>query len=478
MSEGKSTLISLPPKARTSAIQSIPRLLHEPEELARQGLLDERILDRVLQKGEVFASYRILGFLAAGGMGEIYAAEYINHDGSAPVALKVLASEHSQDPTNIQGLRREADLCAQASSSHVVSIYEYGVDAQGRGFVAMELLRGEELYERMKTHNVFPLKSLAEMALQILSGLHSIHESGVIHCDLKPENIFLSREREQDRVKLLDFGIARHIDASAPHSSAPASGPGQILGTPQYLSPEQTRGHVMDARSDIYSIGVVLYECAAGNPPFDKSTPYATILAHQTDPVPQLPSTLDHDFCDIIYKALAKRPEDRWQSAKVMHDVLDEWIANTSWTDGFLGFGDGGFSLSEAEVVPSTLSMKAIKQPEQAEQLEQPAPTGRPQDGLSGLFSEVSQPDEESIELAQLPPLVSSRPKVPHAWAPRDDSRPISKSKPQPKPKKTSTTTILIVLILLFGLLFGALFAFNMWNKSGDLPDEPEIFIE
>ena len=396
-------------------------------------------------------------------MGEIYAAEYIQQPGSTPVALKVLAAEHSQDPANIAGLRREADLCAQARSAHVVSIYEYGVDDHGRGFVAMELLRGEELYDRLKTHNVFPLKALAEMALQMLSGLAAIHASGVVHCDLKPENIFLSREREQDRVKLIDFGIARHIDLSAAHASAPAGAPGQILGTPQYLSPEQTRDQAMDARSDIYSIGVVLYECAAGNPPFDKGTPYATILAHQKDPVPQLPSTLDHDFCDIIYKALAKHPQDRWQSAQAMHDALDEWVANTSWTDGYLGFGDGGFSLSEAEVAPATLSMGALGAP--------PAHGHRPKDGLSGLFSEVSQPEEESIELAQLPPL-QSRPVATQARAPR----PAQATKPASN--QASTTKLLVGLALLFALLLGALVAFNAWRSSQDAPAEPEVFIE
>lgn len=345
MKEGNSTLIRLPPKAgQLDAGWS--NTLSQPEDLARKGLLDGRILDRVLRRGDIFAQYRILGFIAAGGMGEIYAAERLDDDGARrqPVALKVVSAEFSQDADTISALRREAELCASVFSSHTVGIYEYGIDETGRGFVAMEFLYGEELFDRMRTHKLFPLKALAELSVQVLEALEDIHAEGIVHRDIKPENIYLAKTPRGEVVKILDFGIASRVDDD---NDPLLDKPGQIFGTPQYLSPEQTRNPRVDARADLYSLGIVLYECANGRPPFDKETPYATMLAHQKDAVPPLPSSFDIEFCEIIYRSLAKNPDDRYQSAREMREVIERWIADTSWTDGFPGLGMGTFALSE-----------------------------------------------------------------------------------------------------------------------------------
>lgn len=341
MNEGNSTLIRLPPKLNQNDTDQLVKVVRadEPEELARQGIIDAQIMSRVLRRGQTFAQYRILGFVASGGMGEIYAAERLEDDGPRrrPVALKVVSPEHLHDPDIIGRLEREAQLAASVFSKHTVGIYEYGV-ASGRGFVAMEFLFGEELFGRMRTHKVLPLKELAELAVSMLIGLEDIHGAEIVHRDIKPENIFLSKTRRGEVVKILDFGIARKFnDEDDPLLSKP----GQIFGTPQYLSPEQCVSPMVDHRSDLYSLGVVLYECAAGNPPFDRDTPWATMLAHQQEPVPLLPSTLDIEFCEIIYKALAKKTHERWQSAAEMRQVIERWIDETSWTDGMPGMGAG-----------------------------------------------------------------------------------------------------------------------------------------
>ena len=293
MNEGNSTLIRLPPKLNQNDTDQLVKVVRadEPEELARQGIIDAQIMSRVLRRGQTFAQYRILGFVASGGMGEIYAAERLEDDGPRrrPVALKVVSPEHLHDPSIIGRLEREAQLAASVFSKHTVGIYEYGV-ASGRGFVAMEFLFGEELFGRMRTHKVLPLKELAELAVSMLIGLEDIHGAEIVHRDIKPENIFLSKTRRGEVVKILDFGIARKFNDD---DDPLLSKPGQIFGTPQYLSPEQCVSFMVDHRSDLYSLGVVLYECAAGNPPFDRDTPWATMLAHQQEPVPLLPSTLD-----------------------------------------------------------------------------------------------------------------------------------------------------------------------------------------
>lgn len=341
-SSGQSRLIQLPPteEAEGSALDdsSVYVEATSPDDFTGRLGLDQNVLERVLYRGDFFANYRILGFIGAGGMGEIYAAERLEDDGPRrkAVALKVVSNEHASDSDVLERLEREALLCSEISSKNVVRIYEYGIEEKGRGFVAMEILHGEELFERMKHHKIFPLRKLAEIAVQILQGLHAVHSAGIVHRDIKPENIFLAKDlrTKEEVVKLLDFGIARReVDPDDPL----VKHPNQLLATPQYMSPEQTRSPEVDLRSDLYSLGVVLYECAAGCPPFDRETPYATMIAHQKEPVTPLPSTLDPEFCEIIYKTLAKKPRDRWQSAREMAQVIQRWIDETSWVDGLPG---------------------------------------------------------------------------------------------------------------------------------------------
>lgn len=304
-------------------------------ELTQVHQLDPRILGRVLYKGARFGDYHILGFVAAGGMGEIYAAERIDPQGKhrVPVALKILQGEDTA--RLFRQINREAEICRSIHSKHIIRIYEYGLSESGHCFMAMELLRGEELFDRMRRYKIFPLRELAEISLQVLDGLRDIHRAGIVHRDIKPENIYLSRSKKWgDLVKLLDFGIARVLDQPDDPDMAVA---GQIYGTPQYLAPEQGMSPEVDGRADLYSLGIVMYECAAGCTPFERETPYATMLAHQQDPIPPLPSTLDPEFCEIVYKALAKRPQDRWQSAEEFIHVLYKWLEETSWVDELPG---------------------------------------------------------------------------------------------------------------------------------------------
>lgn len=338
-----STLIELPPESlRDQDDERGGGYLEASSaaELTQVHQLDASVLGRVLYKGARFGDYHILGFVAAGGMGEIYAAERVSADGMrrVPVALKIL--QGSDTGTLLRQITREAEICRSVHSKHVIRIYEYGLSHEGHCFMAMELLRGEELFDRMRRHKMFPLRELSEICLQVLDGLRDIHRAGIVHRDIKPENIYLSRSKKWgDLARLLDFGIARIMDQPDDPSMEVA---GQIYGTPQYLAPEQGMSPEVDGRADLYSLGIVMYECAAGCTPFERETPYATMLAHQQDPIPPLPSTLDPEFCEIIYKALAKKPGDRWQSAEEFIQVLYRWMEETSWVDEIPG-GDTPF---------------------------------------------------------------------------------------------------------------------------------------
>lgn len=338
-----STLIELPPESLRDQDDDRGGGYLEASsaaELTQVHQLDASVLGRVLYKGARFGDYHILGFVAAGGMGEIYAAERVSPDGMrrVPVALKIL--QGGDTATLLRQITREAEICRSVHSKHVIRIYEYGLSHEGHCFMAMELLRGEELFDRMRRHKMFPLRELGEICLQVLDGLRDIHRAGIVHRDIKPENIYLSRSKKWgDLVRLLDFGIARIVDQPDDPSMEVA---GQIYGTPQYLAPEQGMSPEVDGRADLYSLGIVMYECAAGCTPFERETPYATMLAHQQEPIPPLPSTLDPEFCEIIYKALAKKPGDRWQSAEEFIQVLYRWLEETSWVDEIPG-GDTPF---------------------------------------------------------------------------------------------------------------------------------------
>ena len=406
MNEGNSRLIQLPPKLNQDEREQLDHVVRSdaPEDLARQGLIDAHIVSRVLRRGQTFANYRILGFIAAGGMGEVYVAERLEDDGPRrrPVALKVVSPELMHDPDTITRLEREAELATSVDSKHTVTIYEYGVSERGRAFVAMEFMFGEELFGRMRALKVLPLKMLAELAVNILYGLEDIHAAGIVHRDIKPENIFLCKTRRGEVPKLLDFGIARKLgEAQDPLLKHP----GQIFGTPQYLSPEQCINPTVDHRSDLYSLGVVLYECAAGSPPFDRETPWATMLAHQQDPIPPLPSTLDIEFSEIILKALAKNPQDRWQSAQELRLAIERWIDETSWVDGLPGIG--GFD-------PSEISFSDLERQAQAARHNAQTPQGVPSAAsVMRRMSAKNAADAQTRSSDELEPYLRPKPETP-----------------------------------------------------------------
>ncbi|RAL23945.1 hypothetical protein DL240_07295 [Lujinxingia litoralis] len=330
----KSTLIELPPDSQGLDEDSIDFIrASSVEELARRTSINSQaVLNRVLLPGKRFGSYHILGFVAAGGMGEIYAAQRLKDDGSRsrPVALKVITAEFANDWRIIERFKREARISRAIRSKHVVRVYEFGESPDGHAFLSMELLTGEELFDRLHRNKALPTEELAHLALQILKGLHQIHLSGFVHRDIKPENIFLARAEDgSEAVKILDFGIAKRADQK---SDPLLSVVGQIYGTPQYLAPEQAINPDVDHRADLYSLGVVLYECVTGSLPFDGDSSYALILAHQNQAPPPLPSSVDPEFAAIITRALAKDPDKRFQTALEMGQTIKRWLDDNQWS--------------------------------------------------------------------------------------------------------------------------------------------------
>lgn len=251
--------------------------------------------------------------LGSGGMGAVYRAR--DEKLGERVALKVVRDAHLASPSMLERFRREVTTARRIHHPNVVRIHDLG-EAEGVLFISMEYVDGESLRSVFERYGRLPLERVRALSTQILAALQAAHEAGVVHRDLKPENVLLDAE---SRVRLIDFGIAR-LDALATADGLTATH--AILGTPQYMAPEQIRGRRVDARTDLYALGVMLYEALCGRPPFTAESPIALSFAHCTDPVPPLPDDVPSAWRALVERALAKEPDQRFASAAEMRGAL------------------------------------------------------------------------------------------------------------------------------------------------------------
>jgi eukaryotic-like serine/threonine-protein kinase len=269
--------------------------------------------------GQSFSHYQMLSLIGAGGMGEVYLAEDTLL--GRKVALKLLPKEFTEDRERVRRFEQEARATSSLSHPNIVMIFEVG-QVEGRHFIATEYIDGQTLRERL-TGARLELREALEVSAQIAGALEAAHLAGIVHRDIKPENIMLRRD---GYVKILDFGLAKlaerpaaDADAEARRMSLVNTSPGVVMGTANYMSPEQARGLPVDARTDVWSLGVVLYELVAGQLPFDGATATDVIISiAEREPVPlakwtpEVPIPLE----EIVKKALAKDREERYQTAK------------------------------------------------------------------------------------------------------------------------------------------------------------------
>jgi eukaryotic-like serine/threonine-protein kinase len=256
--------------------------------------------------------YRIVRKLGTGGMANVYLAE--DQELGRSVAIKILDERHAADEQFVERFRREAKNAASLSHPNIVSIYDRG-EAEGTYYIAMEYLDGRTLKELLVRFGMPPVKIAIGYTRQVLSALAFAHKSGLVHRDIKPHNVLVD---SGGHVKVTDFGIARS-------ESSQMTEAGSIIGTAQYLSPEQARGAPVDQRSDIYSVGVLLYELLTGSVPFTGDTPVEIAMKHLSA-VPEVPSKKRPDVprgLDLaVVRALAKDPAERYQSAEEMDAEL------------------------------------------------------------------------------------------------------------------------------------------------------------
>jgi eukaryotic-like serine/threonine-protein kinase len=264
--------------------------------------------------------YRILRRLGSGGMATVYLAE--DEELGRRVAIKILSERYANDEAFIERFRREAKSAAGLSHPNVVSIYDRG-EAEGTYYIAMEVIEGRSLKEIILTRGALPVDVAIAFAKQLLEALRYAHRHGIIHRDIKPHNVLVSSEERvkghEPRLKVTDFGIARH-------GASQMTEAGSIMGTAQYLSPEQARGAPVTAASDLYSAGVVLYEMLTGKVPFTGDSAIEIAMKHVNElpkPPSQLRPEVPSELDKIVLRALAKEPEDRYQTAEGFIEDLE-----------------------------------------------------------------------------------------------------------------------------------------------------------
>ena len=275
--------------------------------------------------GKTVSHYLVIEELGGGGMGVVYRAEDLKL--GREVALKFLPQEITRDPTAVERFEREARAAAAINHPNICTVYEVG-EYEGSPYFAMELLEGETLKHRISGEPL-PLNTLLDFAMEITDALEAAHARGIVHRDLKPANLFITK---RGQIKILDFGLAklrarRKVALAGPAESTltALTDAGQATGTPAYMSPEQARGEQLDPRTDLFSLGVVLYEMATGKRPF-AGTSAATVMAALLRDRPESPLQINKDLppelARIIGKALEKELSQRYQSAAEIHQDL------------------------------------------------------------------------------------------------------------------------------------------------------------
>lgn len=268
--------------------------------------------------------YKILEEVGTGGMAVVYKAQDILLD--RIVAVKILLAKYGDDHDFVVRFRQEAQAAAKLSHPNIVNIYDVGYD-ENVHYIVMEYVRGETLKEYIEKHGHLPINTSIQITFDIGEALENAHKNGIVHCDIKPHNILVT---ETGRIKVADFGIARAINSSATNKDDHA-----VLGSVHYFSPEQASGGPVDERTDIYSLGVVMYEMMTGVVPFEGETAISVALQHVQDDIP-LPTKYNRRIPRLveqcILKAMAKNPDDRFQSiAEMMSELrLSQGFVNTN----------------------------------------------------------------------------------------------------------------------------------------------------
>lgn len=310
--------------------------------------------------------YQIQSLLGEGGMGAVYRA--VQPEGP-PVAIKVLHEELGGAAELRERFEREARALFGLEHPHILHVIDFGI-TEGRPYLVMELLAGKSLDALIEEESLHPEQAF-DLATQVLEGLAFAHQSGVLHRDLKTENVFVTHDANGRPIaKLLDFGLAKFTDDERWGSSAKLTVQGSIFGTPAYMPPEQCAGAPVDARGDVYAIGVILFELFTGEWPFMEDTRMKMFQAHFRKPVPRMSDTVEgatfrEELEAIVQKAMAKAADDRFQHAGEMLTALRQVPRPVARGEGIVSLtpnapGEGGVPRNVLIGIAATLALLIV----------------------------------------------------------------------------------------------------------------------
>ncbi|HEY8946301.1 MAG TPA: serine/threonine-protein kinase [Polyangiaceae bacterium] len=341
----------------------------------------------------VVGRYHVIRVLGEGGMGRVYLAEHAAI--KKAVALKVLRDEFTNRGDIVSRFQQEAISASRIKHPNVLEIFDFGKLDSGSFFLAMELLEGRDLAQELRRLRTIDFMTGMRIALQICSGLAAAHARGVVHRDMKPDNVFLQQGSNGDlSVKIVDFGIAQLRDEGAViDSERRITKAGTILGTPEYMAPEQGAGQPADHRSDIYALGVILYEMFTGRVPFSGPTFVEVLAKHQSEAPPPIHAPLSPELKTIILRALAKKPEDRFQR------ISDLQRALAATTEGAMA----------ARQAARSGSLTPVPRTPRKDSGRPSSPPGGGTDGGSRLPSRVETPIATEASVVRPPPIASKR---------------------------------------------------------------------
>lgn len=274
---------------------------------------------------EIAGRYRVVAPIGRGAMGTVYRAEHVQI--SKVVAIKLLHKELQENPENVTRFHFEAESASRLSHPNTVHVFDFGATKSGALYIVMEYVDGDDLGKLVGRDGPMPFGRVAYLCAQVAGSIADAHEAGILHRDLKPENIVVTKGREGESAKVLDFGLAKLFEGNP---ETQVTGSGMIVGTPYYMSPEQVQAKPLDARSDVYALGAIMYECVVGKPPFDAPNPVGVLSKHLTQralpPSSRSPISVPPEADEIIMKCLEKDREHRYESAEALRLALISYL--------------------------------------------------------------------------------------------------------------------------------------------------------